>query len=192
MAAVLVHGNPETPAVWDSLRAELSREDVVTLQLPGFGVPAPEGFEATKDGYVGWLVGELEAIGKPGRPRRPRLGRRVRAARGGCTRPDLIRSWVSDVAGLLHPEYVWHDFARIWQTPVPGEQWVSDTVAQPKEARAESLVAAGVTRDAALTFAEALDEEMGRCILALYRSAAQPAMHEWGRDVARASSAPGW
>jgi hypothetical protein len=32
---------------------------------------------------------------------------------------------------------------------------------------------------------------MGRCILALYRSAAQPKMAEWGADLDRARSRPG-
>ena len=107
------------------------------------------------------------------------------------TRPDLIRSWVSDVAGLLDPEYVWHDFAQLWQTPGTGEQWVTNTLAQPRQARIELLEAVGVTADAAATFTDALDEEMGRCILALYRSAAQPAMQEWGRDAEAARARPG-
>ena len=33
--------------------------------------------------------------------------------------------------------------------------------------------------------------EMGRCILALYRSAAQPAMTEWGLELERAERRPG-
>ena len=32
---------------------------------------------------------------------------------------------------------------------------------------------------------------MGRCILALYRSAAQPAMTEWGRELEAAERRPG-
>jgi pimeloyl-ACP methyl ester carboxylesterase len=190
MTAVLVHGNPETPAVWDPLRAELSRDDVITPQLPGFGVPAPPGFEATKDAYVEWLIEELEAIGKPVDLVGHDWGGGF-VLRVASLRPDLIRSWVSDVAGLLDPGYVWHDFAQLWQTPGAGEQWVADAVAQPTEARAELLEAAGVTPDAALTFAEALDEEMGRCILALYRSAAQPAMSEGARTPGRPPNAPG-
>jgi pimeloyl-ACP methyl ester carboxylesterase len=31
MPAVFVHGNPETPAVWDPLLAELDRDDVVAM-----------------------------------------------------------------------------------------------------------------------------------------------------------------
>ena len=55
--AVLVHGNPETDAVWDPLLAELGRDDVVCLSPPGFG--------ATVGEYRDWLVGELEAFDGP-------------------------------------------------------------------------------------------------------------------------------
>jgi len=37
MAVVLLHGNPETPVIWEPLIAELDRADVITPQLPGFG-----------------------------------------------------------------------------------------------------------------------------------------------------------
>ena len=60
MPVVLVHGVPETPAIWDPLRSAPRRQDVVALQLPGFGCARPDGFGATKEEYVDWLVGELE------------------------------------------------------------------------------------------------------------------------------------
>src|SRR5688572_15297609 len=46
MTAVLVHGNPETHAIWRPLVERLERDDVVTPQLPGFGAPAPADFGA--------------------------------------------------------------------------------------------------------------------------------------------------
>ena len=57
MPVVLVHGNPETDAIWDALRAELGRDDVIALSPPGFGAPVPEGFVATSDGYLAWQIG---------------------------------------------------------------------------------------------------------------------------------------
>jgi pimeloyl-ACP methyl ester carboxylesterase len=190
MTAVFVHGNPETPAVWGPVLAVLGRDDVVALQLPGFGIPTPPGFSATKEAYTEWLVTELEAIGEPvdlvGHDWGGGFTLRV-----ACTRPDLLRSWVSDVAGLLDPEYVWHDFAQIWQTPGAGEQYFADTLSQPPEAVAALYESVGVTPDAALAFAQAADDEMARCILALYRSAAQPAMAEWGKDAEQAKARPG-
>src|SRR5207237_770468 len=63
---VLVHGVPETPAVWDGVRSQLGRDDVVAVQLPGFACPRPDGFGATKEEYVDWLVGELEKLRSDG------------------------------------------------------------------------------------------------------------------------------
>ncbi|MGW3726352.1 alpha/beta fold hydrolase [Streptomyces sp. NPDC000851] len=33
--------------------------------LPGFGVPRPEGFGSTKEEYVDWLIDRLERVGEP-------------------------------------------------------------------------------------------------------------------------------
>ena len=65
MSVVLVHGNPETSAVWDPLRAALDRDDVTCLSPPGFGAPVPDGWGATAEDYRDWLIAELEAIGSP-------------------------------------------------------------------------------------------------------------------------------
>jgi len=62
---VLVHGNPETAAIWGPLTAALATRghtDVVALSPPGFGAPVPDGFDPTMDNYADWLVGELETI----------------------------------------------------------------------------------------------------------------------------------
>ena len=53
MTAVLVHGVPETAHVWDPLTEHLAG-DVVTLSLPGFGAPLPDGFEPTMASYAAW------------------------------------------------------------------------------------------------------------------------------------------
>lgn len=47
MPAVFVHGVPDTQRVWSAVIARLERNDVVMLSRPGFGGPAPEGFDAT-------------------------------------------------------------------------------------------------------------------------------------------------
>ena len=41
MTVVLVHGNPETDAIWGPLVEALARKDVVRLSPPGFGAPYP-------------------------------------------------------------------------------------------------------------------------------------------------------
>ena len=60
MPIVLVHGVPETDAIWDEFRAHLTGRESITVSPPGFGVPVPDGFGATSDDYVAWLTAELE------------------------------------------------------------------------------------------------------------------------------------
>ncbi len=190
MPVVLVHGNPETDAIWDDLRTHLGREDVIALSPPGFGAPVPEGFGATSDEYVTWLATELEKIDGP-------IDLVGHDWGGGhvmrlvLARPELVRSWVTDIAGAMDPEYVWHDLAQIWQTPGTGEAAVAQMAAAPKEQRAQQFQALGMSEDAAGRVAAATDEAMGRCILALYRSAAQPKMAQWGADLSGARTRPG-
>ena len=190
VTVVLVHGNPETDAIWDELRARLGRSDVVSLSPPGFGAPVPDGFGATSDDYVRWLVAELEAIGEPVDLVGHDWGG-GHAVRLACSRPDLLRSWTIDIAGCFDPEYVWHDYAQAWQTPQIGEEAVAQMVAMPTADRATWFRDLGMSDDVARRIAEAVDEDMGRCILALYRSAAQPAMGRWGEQFPKASARPG-
>lgn len=114
-----------------------------------------------------WLIGELEEISQPIDLVGHDWGGAF-VARVACLRPDLLRSWVCDVTGLLHPNYVWHDFAQIWQTPGAGEQYFADTLAMPAEARVELHASIGITPDVAAELVAAGDEEMRRCVLALY------------------------
>jgi pimeloyl-ACP methyl ester carboxylesterase len=190
MPVVFVHGVPEAAAVWDLVLAELGRDDAITLSPPGFGAPVPDGFGATSDDYLAWLVGELESIDGPvdliGHDWGGQHVQRLAAAR-----PDLIRSWCSDVAGLADPDYVWHDFAQLWQTPDKGEEVIRDVFAAPAEQRAAQYVTLGMTPAAAQACAAAGGPEMGRCILALYRSAIQPALTTWGRELEAADHRPG-
>ena len=68
MTVVLVHGNPETPAVWDLLvdsLTVLSVPEPVRLAPPGFGAPVPAGWGATVGEHRDWLIGELAAIPGP-------------------------------------------------------------------------------------------------------------------------------
>ena len=151
---VFVHGNPETAAIWDPLIAALGRDDVVALSPPGFGAPTPDGWAATSDDYLAWLIGEVEQLDGPidlvghdwGGGHVQRLA---------ATRPDLIRSWVTDIAGCADPEYVWHDMAQVWQTPGAGEEAVAAMAALPVEERTGAFVGIGMTEDAARSCAAA-------------------------------------
>ena len=106
-------------------------------------------------------------------------------------RPDLIRSWVSDVLGVFHEDYVWHDFAQIWQTPGAGEEFFEQSAASPVADRVALYESLGIPSSIGTRLVEAGDAEMNRCVLALYRSAAQPAMAQWGAQLGAASTRPG-
>jgi pimeloyl-ACP methyl ester carboxylesterase len=190
VTTVFVNGNPETAAIWDPLLAELDRADVLRLSPPGFGAPIPDGFECTVSGYREWLVAELTALGEPV----DLVGHDV----GGSavlsvamTRPDLLRTWASDSLGVFDPDYTWHGLALEWQTPGIGEQSAAAWMGGTAEERTERMIALGLGRTVASQLAAGQGPEMGRAILAFYRSARQPAMAELGRDLPAAAARPG-
>lgn len=108
-----------------------------------------------------------------------------------ATRPELFRSWATDVLGLFHRDYVWHDFAQIWQTPGAGEEYFEQIMATPAEDRVAMYEAIGIPRATGERLVAVDDAEMSRCILALYRSATQPAMVRWGEDLGPAATRAG-
>jgi pimeloyl-ACP methyl ester carboxylesterase len=191
MTVVLVHGNPETAAVWDLLVPLLEPSPVVRLSPPGFGAPVPEGFDATMPEYRDWLIGEIEALdaGPVDLVGHDWGGGHVLNV--AMARPDLLRSWVSDIVGVFDPEYVWHDLAQVWQQPGVGEQAVAQMAAAPVAARAANLADRGMAPAVADRVAAGFDEAMAQSILRLYRSAAQPTLADAGRDLEKAAQRPG-
>jgi pimeloyl-ACP methyl ester carboxylesterase len=190
VTVVLVHGNPETDAIWGPLVDALGRTDVVRLSPPGFGAPLPDDFPATYLAYRDWLEDELEGLGEPVDLVGHDWG-------GGHVvnvvthRPELVRSWASDIVGVFDPDYVWHDMAQVWQTPGDGEQLVNTMLDGTVADRAARMAALGLPSDIATSIAAAQGPEMGRAILLLYRSARQPAMAEAGRALENAAARPG-
>jgi pimeloyl-ACP methyl ester carboxylesterase len=184
---VLVHGVPETGALWDEVRALLDHE-AIALWLPGFGCARPDNFGATMDDYAEWLAAELAAFDEPvdlvGHDWGALLTYRMATTHG-----RLLRSWVADVGGGVHPDYVWHDVAKVWQTPDEGEALVAQMVDGGVEA-APIYESYGVPPDSARRLTGWMDDTMASCILDLYRSATPNAAAHW-MDVWGATSAPG-
>lgn len=154
MSIVLVHGNPETDAIWDPLVDALGRDDVVRLSPPGFGAPLPGDFPATYLAYRNWLEDELDRIGGA-------IDLVGHDWGGGHVmnvvmhRPELVRSWASDAVGNFDPDYVWHDLAQVWQTPGDGEQLVDTMLGGTVEDRAAQMGALGIPSDIATSIAGA-------------------------------------
>jgi pimeloyl-ACP methyl ester carboxylesterase len=190
MPAVLVHGVPDTPHLWEPVISHLSRTDVVTPALPGFVGDEPDGWLATKEAYADWLGAELEAVGEQVDLVGHDWGGLI-CTRVATTRPELIRSLV--VGGSpLDPAYVWHEFAQMLQTPEVGEQVTDGMTPEVMEA---GLHAAGLPEGAAADAAARITPTMAQCILRLYRSAVHigeewriptglpfPSLVLWGAD----------
>jgi pimeloyl-ACP methyl ester carboxylesterase len=184
VTAVFVHGVPDTARVWHAVLDHLGRRDVVTLSLPGFGNPAPAGFDPTKDAYAAWVVEQIAAVDGPVDLVGHDWGA-ILALRAACLRPDRVRSWAIG-SGPLDPEYVWHKVAQIWQTPEVGEQFMTKFTAAALE---KGLPEEGVPPADARETGAYVDDTMKRCILRLYRSALTVGA-EWTPDLARLT-APG-
>jgi pimeloyl-ACP methyl ester carboxylesterase len=175
---VFLHGVPETGDVWNDVRSRIDRP-TTALRLPGFGCPRPDGFGATKDDYVEWILGAMEGIDEPidlvGHDWGAGFTYRIATAFG-----DRIRSWAADIGNIAHPDYVWHAFAQLWQTPGDGEAFFAGQDATPAADRAAVYQGLGVPAAGALEMATAGDAVMGSCILDLYRSATPNAHAAWG------------
>lgn len=184
MPVVFVHGVPDTARVWDAVVSRLRRDDVVRVSLPGFGRPVPEGFAATKEAYVDWLLGELAALPPPIDLVGHDWGGLL-VVRSVSLRPDIVRTWAAGAAPV-DPAYEWHPTAQLWQTPGVGEALMEQIT---PEAMRDGLAAAGVPDAAAAAAAGHVDATMKRCILQLYRSAVHVGA-EWQEDLSRIT-APG-
>lgn len=182
---VFVHGNPEVDAIWGPLVAELGRRgvnDIVLLSPPGFGAPTAADWDATMASYVRWLADELRGIGGD----IDLVGHDWGAGHVYgllADEPGLVSSYAADVAGLIHPDYEWHDAAQAWQTPELGEEVIEAMVSASADDRAALFSGMGISADISAALAAGIDEEMGRCILALYRDAAQPALSSLAERV---------
>ncbi len=194
MTIAFVHGNPETDVIWDELVSELADRgavDLVLLKPPGFGAPVPDGWGATREEYRDWLVDQLVRL-EAGAPIDV-VGHDWGAGHVfGLleVRPDLVRSWACDCIGLIHPDYVWHDMAQLWQTPGVGEEIVSSMRTAPREEIVAMMTTSGMSAIAASDVADSLDG-IADCILPLYRSGAQPTVSNLGLALSSMDLPPG-
>jgi pimeloyl-ACP methyl ester carboxylesterase len=196
MPALLVHGNPDTSRLWEEVLPHLDGygEEVVAVDLPGFAAPAAEGFAATKEAYVDWVVRELETLAERG-GQVDLVGHdwgSLLVQRIASIRPDLLRS-VAAGGAVVDADYPWHDIAQIWQTPGEGERYMEEELTE--EVSVPYLIENGVPETYARRNSWLVPGNKD-CILKLYRSAVHigkewqpeleqvrlPSMVIWGRD----------
>jgi pimeloyl-ACP methyl ester carboxylesterase len=167
MSVAFVHGNPDRAAVWEPLIRHLGRDDSITLELPGFGAPIPDGFAATRWDYKDWLVAELEALSEP-----PDLVAHDFGALIGhgvlLERPELVRSWA--FGNSAHADYVL-EHARTLQTTRIGEQQLDVFFSLPPEQRHHVLLAMDIPEPRSRELVANMDRRQMECALAFYRSA---------------------
>jgi pimeloyl-ACP methyl ester carboxylesterase len=187
---VLVHGNPESAAIWGPLVGELDRADAVALSPPGFGVPAPRDFDWSTTAYRDWLASQLELFNAPVDLVGHDWGG-IHVAALAMSRPDLIRSWASDALGVFAPDYAWHPLAQVWQQEGPGEDSVQELFGGDMQQRLAVTASLGMTGRMAERVAAGMDSTMGNAVLNLLRSAKQPAMAEAGQHLPSAAGRPG-
>lgn len=192
MTVVLVHGVPETASVWDAVRSRLDSPSVA-VNLAGFGTARPPGFDGGRDAQVAWILDQLDSVPGPvdlvGHDWGSLLTLRIAAAH-----PERVRSWAVDVASVSHPEYAWHEFAQLWQTPDEGERWMSEMLRTQTGDPANffsQLTVVGVPPAECTKMAAAFDPTMASAILDLYRSA-MPNVHTgWEAASSGRSVRPG-
>lgn len=186
MPKVFVHGVPENSRIWGPLVESLGALGVTDTKLlspPAFGAPVPDGFGCTRVEYRDWLIAQLEEFDGDV----DLVGHDWGAGHVLATvteRPDLVRSWTADCAGMLHPDYEWHEAALGFQAPEVGEQVVEILTVADGPTLSESL---GIDPELGEALAAGLDAPMGNAMLKLYRSAVQPAMAELGREIAESA-----
>jgi len=182
MPALLVHGNPDSSLLWEQVRQHLGGygEEVLAVDLPGFAAPAPDGFPATKEAYVDWLIERLEELKARGGPV-DLVGHdwgSLMVQRIASIRPDLLRS-VAAGGAAVDVDYPWHEIAQIWQTPGEGERYMAEELTD--EVSVPYLVEHGVPQSYAERNAWLVPGNKD-CILRLYRSAVHIG-REWQPDL---------
>ncbi|MFK7744629.1 MAG: alpha/beta fold hydrolase [Roseobacter sp.] len=177
---LFIHGVPDTGFMWTPLVQALGLEadDVMTPTMPCFDGSTPAGFTPTKEGYLNWLVQELEKTAQQSGPV-DIVGHDWGAplvAMAAQMRPASIRTWAV-INAVPEPSYEWHSLARTWQTPILGELFMA--LGSTAKFR-DQLTAAGMPDAIADHEAPKIDKHMKSAILKLYRSAKNPS--DWSAD----------
>lgn len=185
---VLLHGVPETDALWARLAAYLP-DPVEVLRLPGFAEAPPTGFGCTKDEYASWLAEQLSQHAEPVHLVGHDWGAPL-ALQVAATRPELVRSWVVDATYAMHEDYRWHALARVWQTRGLGEAFWLAYVRGSRAFAARPYRRFGLSAEDADIVAGMANPHMARSVVRLYRSALPNLHAHWG-DLASAAAVPG-
>lgn len=183
---VLVHGVPDTPAIWEPLRTSLAPRQglVISLALPGIAGALAEGTDITRNGLAAWVVAEVERLVADHGPV-DIVGHdwgAILVTRAVCLRPELFSTWAVSGA-VVAEDYPGHTVAKVWATPVLGELFMSIS---PRTLMKRILVSRGMPPSLADKEMETWSQMRRSSILSLYRSAAGLSRFEgWLDDLAK-------
>lgn len=117
---VLLHGNPDTHAVWDGVVEALSgSRRCLAPDLPGFG-GSGEDDDVTLEGMSRWVAAFLDAAGLE---RVHLVIHDVGSTYGfafAAEHADRLLT-LTTFNGTFFPDYRWHFWGRMWRTPIVGE-----------------------------------------------------------------------
>jgi pimeloyl-ACP methyl ester carboxylesterase len=119
---VLLHGNPDTHAVWGPVVSRLApRHRCIAPDLPGFGRSrAPDDYDCSLESQAGFVRDLLAAL------ELPRVHLVVHDVGGpyglafASQHPEQIATLTIFNTNFF-PDYRWHFWARVWRTRVLGE-----------------------------------------------------------------------
>lgn len=169
--ALLLHGVPETAAIWNDLAAEFDA-DVRALSLPGFGCDVPDGFDCSMHAYARWLTRQVDSAASESGGPVDLVGHDwggILTAHLATMPPAGLRSWATDAPAALREGFRWHDLAQIWITEGAGERFWADLLGD-RDAAAALLSGFGLSLEHAVELIDTADDRMIDSILRLYRS----------------------
>ena len=187
---VFIHGNPETSAIWNPLIEELKDlgiDNIICLAPPGFGSDYPKDFIPNRRNYINWLLNELRSINAP---------IDIVAHDWGAGHlfgvlaeyPNIVRTWIADSVGMLHPSYQWHAAAQSWQNRdyQSSLNAINMLFKLDPQSFSKVLSAVGMNKDIALEIKEHANDLMAHSAVSLYKDAIQPKMKILGELVIKA------
>ncbi len=122
-AVVFLHGTPGNSTDWLQFLPRVGAfARAIAFDMPGYGAARtfPSFDHRVEGGYRAFLVAAIEALGLE---RVHLVGHDFGVPWGlawAAAQPERVASLTLINAGAL-PDYHWHTYARIWQTPVLGE-----------------------------------------------------------------------
>lgn len=183
MPVMFVHGMPSNSRLWQQVITALDRDDeMIALDLPGFNAPPPDGWIASKENYVDWVIGQIEPVVARSGPIH------LVSHDWGCLislrvaslRPELLKT-ITAGNGPIDEHWPMHALWEVWNQPGGGERFM-DEVLTP-EVTVKMLIAAGFPpEDATRTLWQT--REGRQLTLDLYRSAVGVG-RQWGPDLGR-------